>query len=157
MITLYLSQTALTGEHYLGNRMLEVKIATPKVAFVLIIISIIYVCYSIYCLFPSCLIVFLKSSRTYPCFVVIWIFLSHFQEEMRTSSKKVTRIFVARITPSVTEAEFRRLLFYPFFHVNIPYALFFICNRKLVVLYQLSVCLMVTVTFCAVILKNTVT
>lgn len=52
------AKAALTSEHFLGNRMLEVKIATPK-------------------------------------------------EEMRTSSKKVTRIFVARITPSVTEAEFR--------------------------------------------------
>lgn len=30
------------------------------------------------------------------------------QEEMRAPSKKVTRIFVARIPPSVTEAAFRR-------------------------------------------------
>ncbi|KAL8044501.1 hypothetical protein ABFX02_08G049200 [Erythranthe guttata] len=52
------TKAALASEHMLGNRMLEVKIATPK-------------------------------------------------EEMRTSSKKVTRIFVARIPPSVTEAVFR--------------------------------------------------
>ncbi|KAL0377708.1 UNVERIFIED_CONTAM: Heterogeneous nuclear ribonucleoprotein 1 [Sesamum radiatum] len=52
------AKAALASEHFLGNRMLEVKIATPK-------------------------------------------------EEMRTSSKKVTRIFVARIPPSVTEAAFR--------------------------------------------------
>ncbi|KAK6128971.1 hypothetical protein DH2020_037278 [Rehmannia glutinosa] len=52
------AKAALASEHFLGNRMLEVKIATPK-------------------------------------------------EEMRTPSKKVTRIFVARIPPSVTEAAFR--------------------------------------------------
>ncbi|KAK3015459.1 hypothetical protein RJ639_006821 [Escallonia herrerae] len=52
------AKNALSSEHFLGNRMLEVKIATPK-------------------------------------------------EEMRASSKKVTRIFVARISPSVTEATFR--------------------------------------------------
>ncbi|KAL6498251.1 hypothetical protein OROGR_028648 [Orobanche gracilis] len=52
------AKSALASEHMLGNRMLEVKVATPK-------------------------------------------------EEMRTSSKKVTRIFVARIPPSVTESAFR--------------------------------------------------
>lgn len=52
------AKAALSSEHFLGNRMLEVKIATPK-------------------------------------------------EEMRQPSKKVTRIFVARIAPSVTEAAFR--------------------------------------------------
>ncbi|XP_073039504.1 uncharacterized protein [Primulina eburnea] len=52
------AKAALTSEHFLGNRVLEVKIATPK-------------------------------------------------EEMRAPSKKVTRIFVARILPSVTEAAFR--------------------------------------------------
>lgn len=52
------AKTALSSEHFLGNRILEVKVATPK-------------------------------------------------EEMRSSSKKVTRIFVARIPPSVTEAAFR--------------------------------------------------
>ncbi|KAH0756609.1 hypothetical protein KY290_026879 [Solanum tuberosum] len=49
---------ALSKEHFLGNRMLEVKVATPK-------------------------------------------------EEMRAPAKKVTRIFVARIPPSVSEATFR--------------------------------------------------
>ncbi|XP_052205838.1 heterogeneous nuclear ribonucleoprotein 1 [Diospyros lotus] len=52
------AKNALSSEHFLGNRMLEVKIATPK-------------------------------------------------EEMRAQSKKITRIFVARIPPSVTEAAFR--------------------------------------------------
>ncbi|KAH6760283.1 RNA-binding family protein [Perilla frutescens var. frutescens] len=52
------AKAAVASEHFLGNRILEVKIATPK-------------------------------------------------EEMKTSSKKVTRIFVARIQPSVTEAAFR--------------------------------------------------
>ncbi|KAK9053241.1 hypothetical protein SSX86_029873 [Deinandra increscens subsp. villosa] len=52
------AKAALSAEHVLGNRALEVKIATPK-------------------------------------------------EEMRSSSKKITRIFVARIPLSVTEAEFR--------------------------------------------------
>lgn len=53
------AKSTLTKEHSLGNRMLEVKIATPK-------------------------------------------------EEMRSSStRKVTRIFVARIPPPVTEDEFR--------------------------------------------------
>jgi RNA-binding protein Musashi len=52
------AKNALSSEHFLGNRMLEVKIATPK-------------------------------------------------EEMRSTSKKVTRIFVAKISPSVTETTFR--------------------------------------------------
>ncbi|PSS30749.1 Heterogeneous nuclear ribonucleoprotein like [Actinidia chinensis var. chinensis] len=52
------AKNALSSEHLLGNRMLEVKTATPK-------------------------------------------------EQMRAPSKKVTRIFVARIPPSVTEAAFR--------------------------------------------------
>ncbi|XP_021897514.1 RNA-binding protein Musashi homolog 1 [Carica papaya] len=52
------AKNALSNEHFLGNRMLEVKVATPK-------------------------------------------------EEMRAPAKKVTRIFVARIAPSVTEATFR--------------------------------------------------
>ncbi|KAK2657479.1 hypothetical protein Ddye_010531 [Dipteronia dyeriana] len=52
------AKTALSSEHFLGNRMLDVKIATPK-------------------------------------------------EEMRTPARKVTRIFVARIPPSVNEAMFR--------------------------------------------------
>ncbi|KAG6394672.1 hypothetical protein SASPL_145261 [Salvia splendens] len=52
------AKAALASEHLLGNRVLEVKVATPK-------------------------------------------------DEMKTSSKKVTRIFVARIPPSVTEAVFR--------------------------------------------------
>ncbi|KAF9623042.1 hypothetical protein IFM89_036178 [Coptis chinensis] len=52
------AKKALTAEHFLGSRMLEVKIATPK-------------------------------------------------EEMRAPAKKMTRIFVARIPPSVTEAAFR--------------------------------------------------
>ncbi|GMY26035.1 RNA-binding protein Musashi homolog 2 isoform X1 [Fagus crenata] len=52
------AKNVLSGEHFLGNRMLEVKVATPK-------------------------------------------------EEMRAPAKKVTRIFVARIPQSVTEATFR--------------------------------------------------
>ncbi|KAM7507106.1 hypothetical protein LguiA_017559 [Lonicera macranthoides] len=52
------AKSVLSSEHFLGNRMLEVKIATPR-------------------------------------------------EEMRSSSKKVTRIFVAKISPTVTEATFR--------------------------------------------------
>eukprot|EP00262_Sarcandra_glabra_P019860 TRINITY_DN7710_c0_g2_i1.p1 TRINITY_DN7710_c0_g2~~TRINITY_DN7710_c0_g2_i1.p1 ORF type:complete len:362 (-),score=67.37 TRINITY_DN7710_c0_g2_i1:80-1165(-) len=52
------AKNALESEHFLGNRVLEVKVATPK-------------------------------------------------EEMRAPSKKVTRIFIARIPPSVTEATFR--------------------------------------------------
>ncbi|XP_057501597.1 uncharacterized protein LOC130785433 [Actinidia eriantha] len=52
------AKNVLSNEHFLGNRVLEVKVATPK-------------------------------------------------EEMRAPSKKVTRIFVARIPPSVTEAAFR--------------------------------------------------
>ncbi|KAI8535132.1 uncharacterized protein LOC131303700 [Rhododendron vialii] len=52
------AKNALSSEHFLGNRALEVKVATPK-------------------------------------------------EEMRAPSKKVSRIFVARISPSVTEAAFR--------------------------------------------------
>ncbi|XP_004509139.1 heterogeneous nuclear ribonucleoprotein 1-like [Cicer arietinum] len=52
------AKNVLSSEHSLGNRMLEVKVATPK-------------------------------------------------EEMRAPVKKVTRIFVARIAPSVTEATFR--------------------------------------------------
>ncbi|CAA3007249.1 heterogeneous nuclear ribonucleo A1-like 2 [Olea europaea subsp. europaea] len=52
------AQVALTSEHVLGNRMLEVKIATPK-------------------------------------------------EDLRAPPSKVARIFVARISPSVTEAMFR--------------------------------------------------
>ncbi|CAL5324652.1 unnamed protein product [Camellia sinensis] len=52
------AKNALSSEHVIGNRMLEVKVATPK-------------------------------------------------EEMKAPSKKVTRIFVARIPPSVTEAAFR--------------------------------------------------
>ncbi|XP_071702563.1 uncharacterized protein [Rutidosis leptorrhynchoides] len=52
------AKAALSAEHFLGNRALEVKIATPK-------------------------------------------------EEMRAPSKKVTRIFVARIPLPVTEASFR--------------------------------------------------
>ncbi|EPS62911.1 hypothetical protein M569_11877 [Genlisea aurea] len=52
------SKAALDSEHFLGNRSLEVKIATPR-------------------------------------------------EEVKSSSKKVTRIFVARIPQSVTEAAFR--------------------------------------------------
>lgn len=52
------AKNALAAEHFLGNRMLEVKVATPK-------------------------------------------------EEMRAPAKKMTRIFVARIPPSVTEAAFR--------------------------------------------------
>nr|XP_009786738.1 PREDICTED: RNA-binding protein Musashi homolog 2 isoform X3 [Nicotiana sylvestris] len=51
-------KNALSKEHFLGNRMLEVKVATPK-------------------------------------------------EEMRHPAKKVTRVFVARIPPSVSEATFR--------------------------------------------------
>ncbi|KAL3526783.1 hypothetical protein ACH5RR_011439 [Cinchona calisaya] len=57
-VTVEDAKAALSSEHFLGNRMLEVKIATPK-------------------------------------------------EEMRAPSKKVTRIFVARIPPSVSEAAFR--------------------------------------------------
>ncbi|XP_027075049.1 RNA-binding protein Musashi homolog 2 [Coffea eugenioides] len=57
-VTVEDAKAALSSEHFLGNRMLEVKIATPK-------------------------------------------------EEMRAPSKKVTRIFVARISPSVSEAAFR--------------------------------------------------
>ncbi|KAL4644810.1 hypothetical protein ACB098_02G163200 [Castanea mollissima] len=52
------AKNALSSEHFLGNRILEVKVATPK-------------------------------------------------EEMRAPAKKVTRIFVARIPQSVTEATFR--------------------------------------------------
>ncbi|CAH9090080.1 unnamed protein product [Cuscuta epithymum] len=52
------AKNALSKEHFLGNRILEVKIATPK-------------------------------------------------EEMRAPAKKVSRIFVARIPPSVTESTFR--------------------------------------------------
>ncbi|XP_023007076.1 RNA-binding protein Musashi homolog 2-like isoform X2 [Cucurbita maxima] len=52
------AKNALSNEHFLGNRMLEVKVATPK-------------------------------------------------EEMRAPPKRVTRIFVARISQSVTEAAFR--------------------------------------------------
>lgn len=52
------AKTALESEHILGNRTLEVKVATPR-------------------------------------------------EEMRQPAKKATRIFVARIPPSVTEATFR--------------------------------------------------
>ncbi|CAI0430221.1 unnamed protein product [Linum tenue] len=52
------AKNALESEHYMGKRMLEVKVATPK-------------------------------------------------EEMRAPAKKVTRIFVARIPPSVTEGSFR--------------------------------------------------
>lgn len=52
------AKDVLSGEHILGNRTLEVKVATPK-------------------------------------------------EEMRAPVKKVTRIFVARIPQSVTEAAFR--------------------------------------------------
>lgn len=52
------AKNVLSNEHFLGNRVLEVKVATPK-------------------------------------------------EEMRAPSKKVTRIFVARIPPSVTEPTFR--------------------------------------------------
>lgn len=52
------AKSALSSEHILGNRTLEVKVATPK-------------------------------------------------EEMRAPPKKVTRIFVARIPPSVTESTFR--------------------------------------------------
>ncbi|KAG5241423.1 hypothetical protein OIU76_024609 [Salix suchowensis] len=52
------AKAVLSGEHFLGKRMLEVKVATPK-------------------------------------------------EEMRAPSKKATRIFVARIPPSVTETTFR--------------------------------------------------
>nr|DAD21540.1 TPA_asm: hypothetical protein HUJ06_023003 [Nelumbo nucifera] len=52
------AKNALKSEHFLGNRMLEVKVATPK-------------------------------------------------EEMRAPAKKITRIFVARIPQSVTEAAFR--------------------------------------------------
>ncbi|XP_039001091.1 DAZ-associated protein 1-like isoform X2 [Hibiscus syriacus] len=53
------AKSVLSREHFLGERMLEVKIATPK-------------------------------------------------EEMRAPAKKVTRIFVARIPPSVDELTFRR-------------------------------------------------
>ncbi|KAG6511688.1 hypothetical protein ZIOFF_029765 [Zingiber officinale] len=53
------AKSALDCEHVLGNRTLEVKVATPK-------------------------------------------------EEMKGPTKKATRIFVARIAPSVTEAMFRR-------------------------------------------------
>ncbi|GAB2282617.1 hypothetical protein Dimus_017156 [Dionaea muscipula] len=53
------AKRALSSEHILGNRVLEVKVATPK------------------------------------------------EEMMRTSTKKVTRIFVARIPQSVNEDEFR--------------------------------------------------
>ncbi|XP_010531242.1 PREDICTED: RNA-binding protein Musashi homolog 2 [Tarenaya hassleriana] len=52
------AKNVLKSEHFLGNRMLEVKVATPK-------------------------------------------------EEMRQPAKKVTRIFVARISQSVSEAAFR--------------------------------------------------
>ncbi|XP_038877270.1 RNA-binding protein Musashi homolog 1 [Benincasa hispida] len=52
------AKNALSSEHFLGNRMMEVKVATPK-------------------------------------------------EEMRAPPKRVTRIFVARISQSVTEAAFR--------------------------------------------------
>ncbi|KAI4385118.1 hypothetical protein MLD38_003177 [Melastoma candidum] len=52
------AKNALSSEHLLGNRMLEVKVATPK-------------------------------------------------EEMRQPMRKATRIFVARIPPSVTESAFR--------------------------------------------------
>ncbi|KAL8117633.1 heterogeneous nuclear ribonucleoprotein 1-like [Apium graveolens] len=52
------AKNALSSEHSLGDRVLEVKVATPK-------------------------------------------------EVMRAPSKKVSRIFVARVLPSVTEAEFR--------------------------------------------------
>lgn len=53
------AKKALSSEHQLGNRALEVKVATPK------------------------------------------------EEMMRSSTKKITRIFVARIAPSVTEPNFR--------------------------------------------------
>ncbi|KAI8542143.1 hypothetical protein RHMOL_Rhmol08G0116200 [Rhododendron molle] len=56
------AKNALSSEHFLGNRILEVKVATPK-------------------------------------------------EEMRAPSKKVTRIFVARIPPSVTDEAFRSKFF----------------------------------------------
>ncbi|KAF9682390.1 hypothetical protein SADUNF_Sadunf05G0104100 [Salix dunnii] len=52
------AKAVLSGEHVLGKRMLEIKVATPK-------------------------------------------------EEMRAPTKKATRIFVARIPPSVTETTFR--------------------------------------------------
>ncbi|XP_074308778.1 uncharacterized protein LOC141643493 [Silene latifolia] len=53
------AKKALSSEHILGGRALEVKVATPK------------------------------------------------EEMLRSSSKKITRIFVARIAPSVTESTFR--------------------------------------------------
>ncbi|KAM7252472.1 hypothetical protein ACFE04_024355 [Oxalis oulophora] len=70
------AKNVLSSEHILGNRMLEVKVATPKDVLQNIVDE----------MFDH----------------LIW------QEEMRAApSRKVSRIFVARISPSVTEAMFR--------------------------------------------------
>lgn len=86
----------MSSEHVLGNRMLEVKVATPKVA-------IKYV-------------LNLKPALVHGCFTLCYDFTADscnvfiLKEEMRAPAKKVTRIFVARIPQSVTEATFRRYM-----------------------------------------------
>lgn len=48
----------------------------------------------------------------------------YMQEVMRAPSKKVSRIFVARVLPSVTEAEFRRYSLPAIFSIQISSKLF---------------------------------
>lgn len=98
----------LSSEHSLGNRMLEVKVATPKV-----------LTHNIKLWLLSFSLV--RCWYTYKLYEILWWccglyywFLACFpfklKEEMRALVKKVARIFVGRIAPSVTEATFRRYI-----------------------------------------------
>lgn len=81
-------QSALASEHSLGDRVLDVKVATPKV-----------VLHALYLVKHTVKIVLKFEPNVYNIYI---------QEVMRVPSKKVSRIFVARVLPAVTEAEFRR-------------------------------------------------
>lgn len=95
-------QEVLSGEHVLGNRMLEVKVATPKVT------------KTFHWNLKSSVVHFFFTFKKYKALCYncntnsFDLYIS--KEEMRAPAKKVTRIFVARIPQSVTEATFRRYI-----------------------------------------------
>lgn len=98
-LMIHFLQAAIAAEHFLRNRMLEVKMATRKVE----------LHHWLHCLFsiPSSFNIHVdKLQVNHNCAIHdIWFI---WQEEMWAPPRKATRIFVARIPPAVNEATFHR-------------------------------------------------
>lgn len=100
----FMMQNVLSSEHTLGNRMLEVKVATPKV-----LIKLMHKIWNhVYCVLAHGRCTYIRYSDVVVDFTTDSWNAFILKEEMRAPAKKATRIFVARIPPSVTEATFRR-------------------------------------------------